>query len=131
MIGGPAYLYLNSKALGSNTDVYLPEGAFNLSGGKAGPQMAKVAVQANADGWVHWTDPDTQKYFPFNTNNTINSMDFYLTLGNTTSQMPLKLNGNGFSIKIAILTKKISNQGNGETAYNGRVYDKQQFNSKR
>lgn len=131
MIGGPAYLYLNSRTLGSNTDVYLPEGAINLSGGKAGPQIAKIAVQANADGWVHWVDPDPQKYFPFNTNNTINSMDFYLTLGNTTSQNPLQLNGLGFSIKVAILTKKISNQGSGETAYNGRIFDKQKFNSNR
>ena len=129
MIGGPAYVYLNSTVIGSNVDLYLPEGAFNLSGGKAGPQIAKIPVNANSGGWIAWSDPDPQKYFPFNTTNSLNLVDFYLTLGNTTSQRPLQLNGLSFSIKVAILYKKNHNQGDGQVAYNGRVYSRQGFNS--
>ena len=129
MLGGPAYVYLNSRTIGSNVDVYLPEGAFNLYGGKAGPQLAKIPVNANTGGWVTWSDPDPQKYFKFDTSNTLNLLDFYITLGNTTGQNPLQLNGVGFSIKVAILLQRTTNMGNGEQAYNGRIFSRQGFNS--
>lgn len=103
LISGPSYIYINSSKLGSDVDVFLPSGAFNLGGGKAGPQLAKVPVNCNPGSTIVWQDPDPQKWFSFNQLQTINSFDFYLTLGNTTSQRPLQLNGLGFSIKLGIL----------------------------
>lgn len=103
LISGPSYIYINSAKLGSDVDVFLPSGAFNLGGGKAGPQLAKVPVNCNPGSTIIWQDPDPQKWFSFNQLQTINSFDFYLTLGNTTSQRPLQLNGLGFSIKLGIL----------------------------
>jgi len=131
MLGGPCYVYLNSRTIGSNVDLYLPEGAFNLFGGKAGPQITKIPVNSNTGGWITWSDPDPQKYFQFDTTNTLNLLDFYLTLGNTTGQTPLQLNGLSFSIKLAILTARTTNMGSGEQAYNGRVFSRQGFNSNR
>jgi len=130
-VGGPAYIYLNSQIIGSTFDLYLPEGAFNLGGGKAGPQCAKIPVTANSDGWIQWQDPDAQKYFVCQEGAPLHAIDFYLTLGNTTSQVPLQLNGLNFSLKLAILTKKINSQGDGEVAFNGRVFNRQEFNSNR
>lgn len=131
MVGGPGYVYLNSQTIGSAFDLYLPEGAFNLGGGKAGPQCAKIPVTANSDGWIEWQDPDPQKYFVCPEGAPLHAMDFYLTLGNTTSQNPLQLNGQPFNLKIAILTKKLNSQGDGEVAFNGRVFNRQGFNSTR
>lgn len=33
-------------------------------------------------------------------------MDFYLTLGNTTTQIPLQLNGLSFSVKLGVLKRQ-------------------------
>jgi hypothetical protein len=34
-------------------------------------------------------------------------LDFYLTLGNTSSQIPLKLNGQSFSLKLGVLENRL------------------------
>lgn len=122
LITGPSYIYVNSAKLGSDVDVFLPAGAFNLGGGKAGPQIAKVPVNCNPGSTIYWQDPDPQKWFKFDQLQSLNGFDFYLTLGNTTSQLPLKLNGLGFSLKLGILMlQKTSVDSVIPTAQNGRV----------
>lgn len=121
-ISGPPYLYINSSRLGSDIGLYLPSGAFNLGGGKAGPQMAKVPINCNPGGTIIWSDPDPQKWFSFPQVQTLNVCDFYLTLGNTTSQLPLQLNGQGFSIKLGLLIEQKMNIDRVlPTAQGGRV----------
>lgn len=122
LLSGPNYLYLNSTKLGSDMSLFLPSGAFNLGGGKSGPQIAKIPVNTNQNGLITWRDPDPQKWFTFGQLQTISNFDFYLTLGNTTSQVPLQLNGLGFSLKLGILKTTMTNSERVlPTAQNGRV----------
>lgn len=126
LVSGPNYLYLNSTEIGPAFDVFLPQGAKNLGGGLAGPQIAKISITDNSGGIIYWSDPDPQKWFKFDNLRSINSLDMYLTLGNTTSQIPLQLNGLSFSLKIGVLKRKIlkTDQGN-STMGNGRVATRQ------
>lgn len=103
LISGPNYLYVNSSKFGQLTNLYLPQGAFNLGGGNAGPQMAKIPVTTTSGNVIFWQDPDPQKWFDVENLPLLNQIDFYLTLGNTTTQIPLQLNGLSFSLKLAIL----------------------------
>lgn len=122
LLSGPNYLYLNSTKLGPDLDVYLPTGAFNLGGGKCGPQIAKIPINTNQNGMITWRDPDPQKWFKFRQLQSLSNFDFYLTLGNTTSETPLKLNGLGFSLKLGILKEMLTNTDRVlPTAQNGRV----------
>lgn len=122
LLSGPNYLYLNSTKLGKDMDVFLPTGAFNLDGGKAGPQIAKIPINTNPNGLITWKDPDPQKWFKFKTLQSLSNFDFYLTLGNTTSQTPLELNGLGFSLKLGVLVETLTNSERVlPTAQNGRV----------
>lgn len=119
---GPNYLYLNSNEIGPSVDVFLPRGAVNLGGGLAGPQIAKISITDNSNGIIYWSDPDPQKWFKFDSLRTLNSLDMYLTLGNTTSEIPLKLNGLSFSLKIGILRRRENKVDHGNmTMGNGRV----------
>ena len=54
---GPNYIYVNSSKVGQITNLYLPQGAFNLGGGNAGPQMAKIPVMVQPGGITYWQDP--------------------------------------------------------------------------
>jgi hypothetical protein len=124
-VSGPNYLYLNSSAVGSTFDVFLPKGAFNLFGGQAGPQIAKIPVNVNPGGTTYWQDPDPLKWFKADLNNFA-GLDLYLTLGNTTSQIPLQLNGLSFSVKLGVLIRESENVDYGNSsAANGRVFTRQ------
>ena len=103
LVSGPNYLYVNSQTLGQLTNIYLPKGAFNLSGGNAGPQIAKIPVNVQSGGIIYWQEPDPEKWFDLENLNQLSMVDFYLTLGNTTTQIPLQLNGLGFSLKLGVL----------------------------
>lgn len=103
LVSGPNYLYVNSSRFGQLTNLYLPQGAFNLGGGNAGPQMAKIPVNVTSGNVIYWQDPDPQKWFDVENLPLLNQLDFYLTLGNTTTQTPLQLNGLSFSLKLAVL----------------------------
>jgi hypothetical protein len=119
---GPNYLYVNSARIGSLANVYLPQGAFNLGGGNAGPQVAKVPVNGNPGDIIYWQDPDPQKWFDLENLSLLNQIDFYLTLGNTTTQTPLRLNGLSFSLKLGILTNEfVHNDLSGGLAHTSRV----------
>ena len=121
-VTGPNYLYINSAKLGSDVDIFLPAGAFNLGGGKAGPQIAKIPIDVNPGGVIRWQDPAHEFFFTYDQLQSINAFDFYLTLGNTTSQIPLQLNGLGFSLKLGIMERKMNRTDNTMgTAANGRV----------
>lgn len=104
LISGPNYLYVNSSTIGQLTNMYLPQGASNLGGGNAGPQITKVPVNVSSGNVIFWQDPDPQKWFDVENLPLLNQLDFYLTLGNTTTQTPLQLNGLSFSLKLAVLT---------------------------
>ncbi len=104
-LSGPNYLYLNSSTLGDKTDIFLPEGARNLSGGNTGPQIANITVNADSSGMIYYQDPDPQKWFSCG-ETTIQQIDFFFTMGNTSSQKPLRFNGLGFFIKLGLLLKK-------------------------
>ncbi len=104
-LSGPNYLYLNSSTLGDKTDIFLPEGARNLSGGNTGPQIANITVNADSSGMIYYQDPDPQKWFSCG-DTSIQQIDFFFTMGNTSSQKPLRFNGLGFNIKLGLLLKK-------------------------
>ena len=108
LVSGPNYLYINSQKLGQLTNIYLPKGAANLSGGNAGPQMGKVPVTTQPGGILYWQDPDPQKWFDVENLPILQDIDFYLTLGNTTTQVPLQLNGLGFSLKLGVLQNNMT-----------------------
>lgn len=65
LVSGPNYLYVNSTKFGQLTNLYLPQGAFNLGGGNAGPQMAKIPVNVTSGNIIYWQDPDPQKWYFF------------------------------------------------------------------
>jgi len=102
-ITGPNYLYLNSQRIGNLTDLYLPRGAVNLGGGNAGPQMAKIPVNVQPGGVIFWVDPAPMMWFDLENLQSLTEIDFFLSLGNTSGQYPLQLNGQPFSLKIGLL----------------------------
>ena len=122
LISGPNYVYVNSTAIGQLTNLYLPQGAVNLGGGNAGPQMAKIPVTVSSGNVIFWQDPDPQKWFDVENLPLLNQVDFYLTLGNTTTQIPLKLNGLSFSLKLAVLQNQfVHNDLGGGLQHEDRV----------
>jgi hypothetical protein len=102
-LSGPNYLYVNSYSLGSLCNLYLPAGSDPLPAGGLGPQMAKIPLTVNPGGTLVWQDPDPQKWFDTQNLNNFADADFYITLGNVTSQTPLRFNGNTFSLKLGVL----------------------------
>jgi len=121
LISGPNYLYVNSSTIGQLTDLYLPQGATNLGGGNAGPQMAKIPVNVVSGNVIFWQDPDPQKWFDVENLPLLNRVDFYLTLGNTTTQIPLQLNGLSFSIKLGVLTNTFTHNDLGGGLAENRI----------
>ena len=100
-ITGPLYVYLCSDVLGTLCALHLPASA-ELSQGGLGPEIAKIPVNANPWNIINWIDPDPQKFFDVESLFTLQSVDFYLTLGKN-PRKPLKLNGLPFSIKLGIV----------------------------
>lgn len=123
LISGPNYLYINSRKIGQLVNTYLPAGAANLGNGNSGPQLAKIPVNVQPGGIIFWSDPDPEKYFDLENLVNFADVDFYLSLGNTSTQIPLQLNGLSFSIKMGILVNKtVRNELQGGTAAANRVY---------
>ena len=119
---GPNYLYLNSQKFGNLTDLYLPSGAKNLYGGNSGPQIARIPINCDPGGTIFWKDPDPFKYFDLENLGSLTEMDFYISLGNLSTQLPLKLNGANFSVKLALLENTHTHNNTfASTAENGRV----------
>lgn len=108
-VTGPNYLYINSTKVGNLTDIYLPRGAANLGGGNAGPQMAKVPINVQPGGVIYWSDPNPDRWFDLENLSSLTEIDFYLSLGNTSNQTPLQLNGQPFSVKLGLLMNDFSN----------------------
>jgi hypothetical protein len=121
-ITGPNYLYLNSQKFGNLTDLYLPSGAKNLYGGNSGPQIARIPITCDPGGVIFWRDPDTFKYFDLENLGSLTELDFYLSLGNLSTELPLRLNGANFSVKFALLENTHTHNNTfASTAENGRV----------
>ena len=105
LLSGPNYLYINSTLFGQLTNNYLPTG-FSPTNGNTGPQIAKVPVNCDSGEIIYYTDPDPQKYFDIGDSNSIQKIDFYLSVG--TSEAVLDLNGLSFSLKLALLLEKMN-----------------------
>ena len=121
-ITGPNYVYVNSNKMGQLCNFYLPLGAANLGNGQTGPQMAKIPVNVQPGGIIYWQDPDPQKWFDLESLPNFANIDFYLTLGNTSAQKPLQLNGLNFSLKLGVLVNAmVHTDTSGGLAHNERV----------
>lgn len=125
LITGANYLYVNSRRLGQLCNMFLPLGAANLGGGISGPQLAKIPVNVQPNGTIFWQDADPSKWFDLENLVNFTDVDFYLTLGNSSSQVPLNLNGLSFSLKLGILVNRIvSNNLLGGHVSHNRVFRK-------
>ncbi len=125
LISGPNYLYINSRKIGQLFNSYLPLGAANLGNGTSGPQITKIPVNVTPGGIIYWNDPDPNNYFDLENLANLADIDFYLTIGNTSNQVPLQLNGLSFSLKVGILVAKaVKNDLMGQTAAANRVYSR-------
>lgn len=102
-LSGPDYLYLNSNALGPLINLFLPDRAIVTSNGGLGPQIARIPVTTNSGEVIYWSDPDPDKWFDVDGLHLFPAVDFYFTLGNLSTQTPLRFNGSAFSIKLGIL----------------------------
>jgi len=121
-VTGPNYLYVNSNKMGGLCNFYLPLGAANLGNGQTGPQMAKIPVNVQPGGVIYWQDPDPQKWFDLESLANFANIDFYLSLGNTSAEKPLKMNGMNFSLKVGILINDmVHTSTSGGLAHNERV----------
>jgi hypothetical protein len=69
--------------------------------------MAKIPVDVQPGGIIYWKDPDPQKWFDLENLPNLMQIDFFLTLGNTTSEIPLSLNGQAFSLKMGVLENRL------------------------
>lgn len=124
---GPNYVYINSQKLGNLTNMYLPKGATNLGGGNSGPQMAKIPVNCNPGDVIFWQDPDPEKYFDLENLESLTELDFYLTLGNTSVETPLRLNGGNFSLKVALVEKDMTKSSTHSSLPDNRVTKRVRF----
>lgn len=106
---GPNYLYVNSNTLGPMVDIYLPQGAVDLGGGNAGPQVAKIPVTVLPGGTIFWSDPDPNLWFSLENLSSLTQVDFYLTLGNQGGV--LSLNGQPFSLKMGVVETDLERVG--------------------
>ena len=105
LMSGPNYLYINSTQFGQLTNNYLPTGDSSTNG-NTGAQIAKVPVNCDSGEIIYYKDPDPQKYFDIGDSNSIQKIDFYLSVG--TSEDVLDLNGLSFSLKLALLLEKMN-----------------------
>lgn len=106
LLSGPNYIYINSQNQGQLTNNILPTGAENLGGGNRGPQMAKVPVTSGPGSIIFYNDPAPEYWFNVGFIDVLQTMDFYLTLGNFAH--PIDLNGLSFQIKLGVLKQKKS-----------------------
>jgi hypothetical protein len=51
---------------------------------------------------------DAQKWFNTQSLANLGTFDLYLTMGNTSAQTPLRLNGQSFSVKLGVLVNMLS-----------------------
>lgn len=103
LVSGTNYLYLNSNAFSTFPNLFISATAGGgLNGNAAGPQIAKIPVNANPGGIIFYEDPDPTKYFDLDVQAQLTNLDLYLTYGDL-HDTPLDLNGLSFSVKIGLL----------------------------
>lgn len=101
-ITGPNYLYVNSASLGPLFNMYATSSEPSSEGG-LGPHLAKIPINSNPGGLITWKDPCPQQWFDMENLNILQRFDFFLTLGGTQTEKPLKMNGQPFSLKFGVL----------------------------
>lgn len=62
-VTGPNYLYVNSRKMGQQINLFLPEGA--ITKGELSPQMCKIPINCNPGGVIFWQTADPQKWYVF------------------------------------------------------------------
>lgn len=99
---GPNYVFLNSDILGISMETTLPQ--LYVAGGGKGPQIAKIPMAANYNEICFYKDPAPEKWFDIPNLQQIQKFDLYCTLGNTNEK--IRFNGQNFSLKLGVYTKK-------------------------
>jgi len=98
-VTGPNYLYVNSSTIGPLCGIYSEE-----SIGGVGREMAQVPVNCSAGGVIFWQDPDPTHWFALRRLSTLQTIDLFCTLGGTLAPEPMSFNGQGFVIKVGVLS---------------------------
>lgn len=103
-LSGPNYIYLCSTFLGPLVKLFLPNETYNSQQlGANGPEIAKIPVDVNSGNIIYWKDPDASKWFDMDGLQSFPKIDFYCSVGTNNESIPLKFNGQGFSIKMGVL----------------------------
>lgn len=124
MIQGDNYIYINTS-VGNGTSNYLPLTNTGTAGGRSTPMTACIPVDVNAGAIINWQD-ETPEYFFAHEIDHLETLDFYLTLGNNPQK--LDLNGQPFKLKVAFLTiNQTSSTRQTPLYYNQRVAKKIRF----
>lgn len=124
-LGGSNYLYLRSN-LGLAMHNNIKGTLGGTDGGGNTNIIAKIPISVDAGAVIYYMNPNTTYYFSLN-GVTINELEFYLTLG--TSGAELDLNGQPFSLKIALLRKSLT-VGINAMDQDSRVFKRSFFQAK-
>jgi len=97
---GHSYIFLNSQAIGNDTDLFLPRGSVRF--GNGGPQLATIPrlTQESGGSDIHWIDPCPQKWFDLQNLDSLTGMDLFITDPNGNI---LTFNGKSFMVKLGVL----------------------------
>lgn len=120
---GPHYVYINSSTLGPAVHLYLPSNGLVIKDGTGhnGPQIAKVAMMNSFGGVCNWVDPNPGMWFEADLK-TNRYVDFFLTLGTSSSSNPIRFNGASFSLKMGIIrVSSLHTRNLGGGSQNNRV----------
>lgn len=106
---GPNYIYINSRAIGSLINVYLPgNGLINpTNAGADGVQIARIPITSQPGGVTFWQDPVPLMWFETGNTTFSGSIDLFCTLG-TNDLVPIQFNGGSFVVKMGVLTNTAS-----------------------
>lgn len=101
-LNGPQYVFLNSSIFGRQTLYALPQTSLTSLNGGLGTQVAQIPIgNASAGQVINYTDQSHARWF-YTPIEILNQLDFYFTLGGLNQQqVPLKLHGPGFVLRVA------------------------------
>jgi hypothetical protein len=101
-VSGPNYVYLNSDVFGVSFRTTVPQNY--IAGGGKGPQICKIPINGSYNQICFYKDPAPEKWFSIENLQQVQSFDLYCTLGN--SNQKIRFNGQNFSVKLGVYTKK-------------------------
>ena len=118
-ITGPNYLLLNSN-LGSRIRRNTRTNGYSTWDP---PVLAKIPITCNPGEIIFYNDPQQGNYYFEITDSSIQSIDFYFTLGPFETPSEVDFNGQAFSLVLGVLTSKTSiiTKGNGFSSKRARI----------